>query len=232
MKIIGVGFGRTGTMSTQVALEQLGYKPCYHFLEIFKRPSHIRTWQAAADGENVDWQAFLGGYEACLDYPVPMFYQQIIAAFPEAKVLLNVRDPEKWYASTHETIYQGFALPDWLLNVLPPFRGMKKMGAATTWDGLFHGKFEDREYAIQIFKEHIEEVQRVVPPEKLLVFDVKEGWGPLCEFLGVAEPKRKFPHVNNRITTRGLFALVRVFSAALVIFGAAAVLWFIFYILL
>ena len=225
MKIIGVGFGRTGTMSTWAALEHLGFKPCYHFLEVFKRPKHIQTWQAAADGEIIDWQAFFSGYKACLDYPVPAFYKQIIEAFPEAKVILNVRDPEKWYESTYETIYQGFAMPDWLLNLLPPFRGMKKMGNDTTWEGLFHGKFEHREYAIRIFEEHIQEVQRVIPADKLLVFQVQDGWGPLCEFLGVAQPTKKFPHINDRKTTQRVYALVRTGAAILAAVGAVIILW-------
>ena len=215
MQLIGAGFGRTGTMSTWAALEHLGFKPCYHFLEVFRRPKHIRTWQAAADGEDVDWQAFFRGYEACLDYPVPAFYKQIITAFPEAKVLLTVRDPEKWYASTYETIYQGFAMPDWLLNLLPPFRGLKKMGNDTVWEGMFHGKFEDRKYAIRVFEEHIREVQRIVPAENLLVFQVQDGWRPLCDFLGVEVPTRKFPHINDRKTTQRFYALVRIGAALL-----------------
>jgi hypothetical protein len=231
MKIIGVGFGRTGTMSTWAALEHLGYKPCYHFLEVFKRPSHIRTWQAAADGEEVDWRKFLGGYQAALDYPIPAFYKELIEACPEAKVLLTVRDPEKWYASTYQTIYQGFALPDWLLNAMPAFRGMKKMGNATTWDGLFHGKFEDREYAIRIFEEHIQEVQRVVPADRLLVFRVQDGWKPLCEFLGVAEPGKRFPHLNDRKTTQRIYAVTRIGAPLLALFAVALLIWLIVVIL-
>jgi hypothetical protein len=111
MQIIGAGFGRTGTMSLRAALEQLGYSPCYHMLEVFKQPRHIQLWQAAADGQPVDWQAFLGAYKAGLDYPLAAFYRELLAIFPDAKVILTVRDPERWYESTLETIYQGTAVP-------------------------------------------------------------------------------------------------------------------------
>jgi hypothetical protein len=64
--------------------------------------------------------------------------------------------------------------------------------------GTFDGRFGDRDHAVEVFVRHNEEVKRRVPPEKLLVFEVKEGWGPLCEFLGVEAPDGPFPHLNDR----------------------------------
>lgn len=210
MQIIGAGFGRTGTMSLTSALKQLGFAPCYHMVEVMKHPSHIQRWQAAADGEDIDWQDFLGNYKAGLDYPLSAFYKELIAAFPDAKVILTVRDPNRWYESTLETIYNSTAIPDWVLKIVPPMRGFKHMVQSTTWDKLFDGRFEDRDYAIHVFGEHIAEVKRSVPKDKLLVFRVRQGWGPLCDFLGVPVPTGKFPHVNDRRTMRRMLAVARI----------------------
>ena len=231
MEIIGAGFGRTGTTSLKGALEQLGFKPCYHFLEIFTRPGHIKTWQAASDGGEIDWQNFLSGYKAGLDYPMVGFYKELLEAFPNAKVILTMREPEKWDDSTEETIFQGTVIPDWLLKLLPPFRGLKSMVNATTWDRLFHGKFEDRAYAIRIFEEHIQEVQRVVPTDRLLIFQVKDEWKPLCAFWGVPEPKINFLYINERKMTKRMYTLARVIAPLVAFFGISLLFW-LFYIIL
>ena len=215
MQVIGAGFGRTGTMSLCAALDQLGYGPCYHMTEVFKNPAHIRVWQAAADGDPVDWRALLGDYPSGLDYPLVAFYEDLMATFPDAKVILTVRDPDRWYDSTLETIYQGAAIPGWLLMVVRPLRGLQAMIDATTWDRLFDGQFEDRDDAIRVFNEHIARVQETVPPERLLTFHVKDGWQPLCDFLGLAVPDGPFPHMNDRQTTQRLYRLARVVSVAL-----------------
>jgi hypothetical protein len=227
MQIIGAGFGRTGTMSLRAALEQLGFGPCYHMIEVFKHPGHIKVWQAAADGEEIDWRNFLRDYKAGLDYPLAAFYREIVAIFPEAKVILTVRDPQRWYDSTRETIYRGTAIPDWLLRFLPPFRGMKKMVTAAIWERLFAGRFEDRQHAIRIFEEHIEEVQRTVPPERLLVYHVKDGWGPLCDFLGVQVPEGPFPHINDRRMTQRMYLTARLAAGVLMFVLVGFLIWLV-----
>jgi hypothetical protein len=196
-------------------------------LEVFKHPGHIKVWQAAAEGEELDWGDFLGEYEAGLDYPLSAFYREIIAAFPEAKVILTVRDPQRWYESTRETIYRGTAIPDWLLRFLPLFRGMQRMVNTAIWERLFDGRFEERQYAIRVFEEHIEEVRRLVPQERLLVYHVKDGWGPLCAFLGVPEPENPFPHINDRKTTQRMYLAARL-AAGILAFGLVGFLvWLI-----
>lgn len=200
MKIIGAGFGRTGTTSLRAALVQLGFGPCYHMLEIALKLRHARTWLAAAQGQPVDWQHFLRNYQATLDYPASAFYRELMEAFPDAKVLLSVRDPDRWYKSTLNTIYAQPAFTPLLRRLFPPLRTMTLMVHATIWDRIFHGRFEDRDYAISIFNQHIENVKASVPPDKLLIFDVKEGWGPLCDFLDVPVPAEPFPHLNDRVT--------------------------------
>ncbi len=197
MKLIGAGFGRTGTTSLKAALEQLGFAPCYHMTEVFKHPSHARTWLAAANGEPVDWRSFLGDYPATLDYPASNFYKELMVAFPDAKVLLSVRNPDRWYESTLETIYRSARLPDWL-RLIPPLRTLIEMPNRIIWEGTFHGRFEERAYAIDVYQRHIREVKAIVPTERLLVFDVKEGWEPLCRFLESPVPAGPFPHLNDR----------------------------------
>src|SRR5262245_39057269 len=103
MKLIGAGFGRTGTMSLKAALERIGYGPCYHMSEVFEHPEHATLWAAAAKGELSDWSDLLGGYEATTDWPGCTFWRELMDAYPEAKVLLNVRDPERWYTSVENS---------------------------------------------------------------------------------------------------------------------------------
>lgn len=225
MQIIGAGFGRTATTSTRMALNQLGFGPCYHMIEVFLHPSHIAQWQAAADGQPVDWRKFLGPYPSGLDYPLSAFYKEILAAFPEAKVILNVRDPERWWHSTRETIYQQVLIPDWMNSIFFFHRGLKKMVDDTIWQRLFNGRFLEKEYAIKIFNDHIEAVKAHVPADQLLIFDVKDGWGPLCEFLDVPIPQKSFPHMNSRNMMRLGFAGVRIFGILSLLSIAAILFW-------
>ena len=191
LKVIGAGFGRTGTLSVKNALEELGLRPCYHMTELFHRPDAAEQWEAIVAGASADWNAVFVGYQATVDWPACTYYKNLMQVYPEAKVLLTVRDPEQWYESVRSTIYivSRQRLPDshaQMLNTL-------------VWEGTFDGKFEDKEYAISVFLRHIEEVKRHVSPDKLLVYDVKEGWEPLCAFLGVKVPEdTPFPRLNDR----------------------------------
>lgn len=207
LKIIGAGFGRTGTRSLKEALEILGFGPCYHMVEAFEHPEHVPTWNAAIRGEPVDWRKLFHDYQATVDWPGCTFYQQLMTEYPDAKVLLSVRDPEKWYESVSSTIYEvsrrsrsPFAPLFMLLarTMRPGVVEMVSMVNRLIWDGTFQRRFEDKEYALSVFKQHNEEVKNYVPPEKLLAYSVKEGWEPLCAFLGVPVPDVPFPHLNDR----------------------------------
>lgn len=236
MKVIGAGFGRTGTTSLQAALEQLGFGSCYHMTEVFKNPEHADVWLAAWRGEPVDWNGFLGDYESAVDWPACAFYRELMERYPDAKVLLSVRDPERWYESTRSTIYELSAV----LPRSPIARAIlaliflavfgapvkRRMSDEIIWEGTFDGRFEDRTYATQIFEQHNEEVKRRVPQDRLLVYEVKEGWGPLCEFLGVPEPDEPFPRLNDAARMRRGIRTVRAlsFAAALLPLAAAVVL--------
>ena len=190
MKLIGAGFGRTGTMSLKVALEELGFGPCYHMIEIFEHPEHVPLWEAAARGEPVEWEDLLAGYRSTVDWPGCTFYKELMEVYPDAKVLLNVRASGEWYESARNTIYTTAKIPD-----PPPGR---RVVDKLLWEQTFDGNFENRQHAIEVFERHNEEVKQHVPPERLLVYEVRESWEPLCEFLGVEAPKdRPFPRLND-----------------------------------
>ncbi|GAC1631392.1 MAG: hypothetical protein NVS4B11_31660 [Ktedonobacteraceae bacterium] len=215
LKVIGAGFGRTGTSSLKAALEELGFGPCYHMVEVFNNAGDAAYWEAAYRGEFVDWHKLFAKYQAAVDWPECAFYEEIMKAYPDAKVLLTVRDPQRWYESAKNTIYQAvredtsspFAsmVSSIMQNFIPKrVRQTVHMINTIIWEGTFAGKFEDVHYAKTIFTQHNEEVKQRVPPEKLLVYDVKEGWEPLCAFLGVAVPRDKpFPRLNERSSFAG-----------------------------
>lgn len=222
VKVIGAGFGRTGTLSLKAALEELGFGPCYHMSELFEHPEHLRPWEAAAQGQPVDWNEVFAGYQATVDWPGGAFYEELIEKYPHAKVILTVRDPERWYESVNSTIYgmeKMASSPTFRLlsQFVPRMRHMRRAGRMIdiiAWQKLFDGRFEDKAYAIDAFKRWNEEVKRRVPAERLLVYDVKQGWNPLCEFLGVAVPEGKpFPHLNDAQSIRARMRRMRALPA-------------------
>ncbi len=85
LKVIGAGFGRTGTMSLKGALEELGHNKCYHMQEVIANPKHAARWRAAAEGEAVDWNALLEGYQATVDWPGCTFYRELLARYPDLR---------------------------------------------------------------------------------------------------------------------------------------------------
>lgn len=228
LKVIGAGFGRTGTTSLQQALEDLGFGPCYHMTEAFARPEHAPVWEAAANGQPVEWEDVFGSYQAAVDWPAAAFYQQLMERYPDAVVILTVRDPERWYESTQNTIYAIGKLTasppvSWLTAVFAPHqRRITAMTRRLAWEELFGGRFEDRQYAIDVFNRYNADVQRRVPAERLLVYDVKQGWEPLCAFLDVPVPQDKpFPRLNDTAQFRKAIRAIQAVSYGLRI-GAVA----------
>jgi hypothetical protein len=227
LQIIGAGFGRSGTTSLRQALRTLGYDPCYH-MQIALTRLHSRFWVRAAalakSGEPVNFQRFFRNYRATVDWPSCEFYRQLMEAFPDAKVLLNTRDPDAWYDSMRETLWAiQDALPRWFPG------SVSRMHDDVIWVGRFNGEFTDRQKAIGVYLGHLEEVRRSVPPGRLLEFDVKDGWQPLCAFLGQPVPQNTpFPHLNDRRFFRRVLLALRVAEwlvPALLALGLAAVGW-------
>lgn len=204
LQVIGAGFGRTGTLSLKVALELIGFGPCHHGYEVFKNKNEealffLDAGSVLHDNQEkvVDWDLMYGKYKAAVDFPTSLFYEQLMAKYPKAKLILAIREPEKWYVSVKSTIY---AFRSDTINSDEP---IVKLGDELLWDenGIFKGRFEDKESTIKIFNEHIEEEKRHVPDDRLRVFNVKEGWEPLCKFLDVPVPDSEFPRINDRETT-------------------------------
>ena len=210
MKVIGSGLGRTGTLSLKAALEILGFAPCYHMQTVIKHSKHIKLWQKIAHGKPVPWDDIFAGYQAAVDFPASIFYQELLAHYPDTKVIHTVRDPERWYDSTEETIFR-FAqnFPAWLRLIIRPLHNFADMQQRLIWDRVFDGRFTDRSYAINIFNQATHAVQQHVPPEKLLIFQVKDGWKPLCAFLDVPVPDVPFPHANDRESMQRRMKMVR-----------------------
>jgi hypothetical protein len=194
LKVIGAGFGRTGTFSLKVALEQLGFGPCYHMAEVFSHPEHIPLWTAVAEGQPADWEALFAGYQAAVDAPPCLFYEDLMRTYPQAPVILTVRDPEGWYESASSTI---FGAPHQDRQLPPHMKGFGEMLGALM-RRFAPGGLSEKEQAIAAFERHNREVQERVPEERLLVMDVREGWAPLCRFLEVPVPDGPFPRLNDR----------------------------------
>lgn len=198
MQVIGSGFGRTGTLSTKHALEILGFGPCHHMEEVLRHPAEGREWVRIARGGTPDWAQLMARYGSCVDFPASIVWKQLLEAFPDAKVLHTVRDPERWYDSTRSTIFRsGDFITGWVRAATPagyPVEIARRM----VWDGLFDGRFEDRAHAIAVYERWTTDVVASVPADRLLVFDVAQGWEPLCAFLDVPVPDRPFPRVNDR----------------------------------
>jgi len=182
IRLIGAGFGRTGTLSLKHALEALGLDKCYHMAEVLKNPQHIPIWQAAHNGEAIDWQALFNGYQASVDWPSCNLWREQLAAFPDAKVILSLRDKDRWYDSVMETIYAfstaGLSSDD------PQRRAGARWAHEVIWQRVFDGKMDDRAHVTGVFEK--------------LVFEAAQGWQPLCEFLDLPVPAEPYPRVNSR----------------------------------
>lgn len=229
LELIGAGFGRTGTWSTFVALNQLGL-PCYHMHEVLMNKdnkSHLGFWREVANsppGTQHDWDRALARYRATVDNPACCVWRELLAANPDAKVLLTLhpRGAEAWYESTIDTIY--FTENLWQFRVLywlTPFgRAFGDMSRKLIWGRTLDGVMQDKALAAARYEAYIEEVKAAVPADRLLVFTVTEGWGPLCRFLGVPEPAEPFPNLNDRASIKNVIR--NIIKGAYITLGAYA----------
>ncbi len=192
LKVIGAGLGRTGTMSLKLALEQLGFGPCYHMVEAINRPGAFRLWAKAGRGEPVDWEEIFRGFASGVDFPPCAFYRELARIYPGAKVILTERDPDSWFDSTQATIFNPATSER--IAAVPDMGEMMRAVAGR----VFTAPVSDRAQTIAAFHRHNEAVKRDIPPGRLLVYDVAQGWEPLCAFLGVSVPDGPFPKANRR----------------------------------
>ena len=196
LSVIGAGFGRTGTLSLKLALERLGFGPCHHMLEVIANPAQAAGWRAAAAGEGVDWDALLAGYASAVDWPACHFWRELSRRYPSAKVVLTARDADAWYNSLSATIGKfadGQGLPP------DPFkREVFAMGQFIVMERTFGGRIRDPAHAKAVYRHHVEAVLASLPADRLLSFDVADGWAPLCRFLDRPIPSEPFPRSNSR----------------------------------
>jgi hypothetical protein len=195
LEIIGAGFGRTGTNSLKIALEHLGFGPCHHMFEVRDNPELLPEWEEAARGEMVDWDNVFRGYRSQVDWPGARYWRELAAHFPKAKVILSVRDPDAWFDSVQATIVPFLAARG--THPSPHVNAIAEMGHQTVAVQVFDGRMSERDHAIRVFKRHIAEVQSEIPADRLLTFDLHDGWQPLCEFLEVELPEIPFPKTNS-----------------------------------
>jgi hypothetical protein len=202
MKVIGAGLPRTATLSQKVALEMLGFGPCYHMVDVLSDLDRTAPWQQAVDGD-ARWDQIFDGYQSTVDWPGSYFWSELVEEYPDAKVLLSVRDADAWVSSMRETIW-GILYGDSLMADLSAARGrvdsqwldytdlMRDM-----WErsGLLDAEGGADGEAMQRFNE---EVQARVPSDRLLVWTATDGWEPLCRFLEVDVPEAPFPRVNDK----------------------------------
>jgi len=191
LQVIGAGLGRTATFSLKFALEHLGFGPCYHMSEVLAGARrNVPLWLEAIAGRP-DWEAIFAGFHSTTDYPACTWWRELAAHYPEAKVVLTVRDPDSWFDSVSETIFSD---------------GMQaSLAGSPTGDLMqgaifdaFGGRTRDRAFMTDWFARRNQAVIDSLPPERLLVFSPKDGWEPLCAFLGVTVPAEPFPRVNSR----------------------------------
>ncbi|HZU73967.1 MAG TPA: sulfotransferase [Acidimicrobiales bacterium] len=203
LRVVGAGLGRTGTHSLKLALEQLLDGPCYHMTELFPRPQHIPVWHQAMKGQPVDWDALFEGFKATVDWPGAAVWDQLHDAYPDAVVLLSVRESaEVWWNSFSQTILAVMqrgapgGQPD-----DPWFAMSETMMEQFSPDGL------DRGPVLAAYHAHNERVRASVPSGRLVEWEPGQGWGPLCAGLGLPEPENPFPHVNTTDDFRAMTGL-------------------------
>lgn len=194
LRVVGAGLPRTGTASLGVALERLLGGRIYHMSVIPGHPFDLGDgWNRLLAGDAPDWDQLFDGYVATLDWPASLFWRELSKAYPDALVLLSVRDTaETWWNSANETflpIARMALTPDWnegrgLLDLLERFTGTEH------WD--------DPSTMMAAYERHNTEVRQAVPRHRLLEWRATQGWAPICRALGVPMPDLPFPWVNRR----------------------------------
>lgn len=196
LSIIGAGFGRTGTFSVSLALEHLGFGPCYHMDRVFASATELAKWQPIAEGSEPDWDRVFDGFVSTVDWPGATYWKELAEAYPTAKILLTVRPAESWWNSFSKTIRK-------LIQKRESYedehkRAVLQFANTIIAEQTCGGDLDDKSAVIAAYQQRIDEVIDSVPADRLLVFDVRDGWEPVCRFLGVPVPAIEFPSSNNK----------------------------------
>jgi Sulfotransferase domain len=187
LKVIGTGFGRTGTDSMREALAILGFGPCHHMFEVIANEEQKRRWRALVQGAAADWDLLFEGYSSCVDWPSAYYWRDLIKVYPHARVILTYRSAESWWKSFEQTILEG----------LNKSTDPASLGLALIRDKVFSGKPGERAHALAVYQANVDAVRTIVPPDRLLVHELGDGWEPLCAHLGVPVPGLPYPSRNT-----------------------------------
>ena len=184
-------------MSLKLALEQLRLGPCHHMEEVMDHPEQLRHWRAAAKSEPVEWEEVYAGYRSTVDWPGAHYWRELAEEYPDAKVIHTVRPAEKWWASYSKTIAvvlseAGSQDAEHKMKIIPD------MAHAIIAEQTFGARCDDKIAAIKAFEKRTREVKSAIAADRLLVFDISDGWEPLCGFLGVPVPEQPFPRSNDQ----------------------------------
>ncbi|KAL6892025.1 P-loop containing nucleoside triphosphate hydrolase protein [Trichoderma evansii] len=213
MLILVLGMSRTGTSSIKAALDQVGYRT-YHMHET---GTSLPDWNEALAAkycgqneqrQNLDFKKLLSGYSALSDIPAIMFSEELLIAYPNAKVILTLRDPVKWFRSVNNTLIPVLRWPSWkilkymdredtgswyacvnsCLNIWAGVPGYHITPLADHWT---EANF------VRYYKAHCDRIRALVPGDKLLEFQAADGWEPLCKFLDIEVPEAQYPSLYN-----------------------------------
>ena len=216
IKVIGAGLPRTGTTTLKSSLEKLGISKTYHMKELLVKPDNLHYWLTLDETGTTDWDNLYDGYQATVDFPGYPYYKEHMLRYPDAKVILTVRDFESCHKSAYSTVWQAGpqTVPEKLKmmyrlitdsNIRKVIKCIK-MVKRVLWAEQFQGRFLEKDFAEKVWNKHIEDVKAHVPEDKLLVYDVRDGWGPLCAFLELPEPSEPLPHLNKNENFKTMLA--------------------------
>jgi hypothetical protein len=196
LDVIGTGFGRTGTNSLKLALEQLGFGPRHHMWEVFESPDYLLPiWMKAAhEGVTPDWDKTFKDFRSTVDWPTVFYWKELVDYYPNAKVVHTTRTPKSWVESAMNTIFVS-------MSERNEKKGAARDLSTMAWELIvmqtFDGRIDDFDHVADVFRKHDESVKAYVAPDRLLVYELSEGWEPLCRHLAVPVPQEDFPHTNT-----------------------------------
>ncbi len=196
LEAIGAGLGRTGTQSLRFALERLLGGPCYFMRTLLFHPEHLRVWESALAGEAADWDAVFGECRSTVDWTAALYFRELADAYPDALVVLSLRDPDRWWPSVNSTVFEALRADrqdDPLARALEPTRQF----TLRTLETRFTPDWNDEVEAKAAFERHNDAVRTAIPPDRLIEWRPADGWGPICAALGVPAPAEPFPHANT-----------------------------------
>ena len=188
LKVIGAGFGRTGTESLKRALEILGLGPTHHMYEVMDCEKQRDRWSAFAHGADPDWPNLFEGFNSAVDWPSAAFWRDTMAFYPDAKVILTHRPSEDWWASFTGTIQQA----------LNSGKDVSGIGSKVITEMVFDGNIHDKAHVLSIYEASIANVRAEVPANRLIDLPLGAGWAPLCSGLGLPEPEVAYPQGNTK----------------------------------